>query len=77
MLSIETEEALDLLAALRTSTSEVVPHFAITFMLYRSRFEKKEIFKQLFCDFVDVGYNPLRRMSELERIMVENIVACL
>lgn len=77
MLSIELEQALELLDALKKSTSEALPHFMITFALYRCRFEKKEIFTKLYCDFVDVGYNPLRKMSGLESLMLEHIVEYL
>lgn len=77
MLSVELQQATELLDALKKSSSEVVPHLFISYALYRCRFEKKEIFVQLFRDFVDVGYNPLRRMTAFERVMVENIVANL
>lgn len=78
MLSVELQQATELLDALKNSSSEVVPNLFISFALYRCRFEKKEIFSQLFRDFVDVGYNPLRRsMTEFEHIMVVNIVSYL
>lgn len=77
MLSVELQQATELLDVLKNSTSEVVPNLFISYALFRCRFEKKEIFQQLFRDFVDVGYNPLRRMTEFEQIMVVNIVSRL
>ena len=74
MHTIEVKACFDLLESLQSSTSNVFPHFAVTLVLYHARFDSPRLIKRLFCDFIDIGYNPLRHTCKFESIMIENIL---
>ena len=73
MRTIELQSCFDLLESLQSSTSEVFPHFSVTLTLYHARFSHPDSIKRLFDQFILLGYNPLRRTSKYESILINNI----
>ena len=73
-----TYEALTLLNACKTCDKNNYPHTAVSIMLYRCRFADRRFFKNLFEQFIETGYNPLRRGASYEEtIYIKNIIARL